>query len=159
MDLNIVKAKVERIVSELFEETELFESSGRDSDGDYFLERYFNGTTKFYVSVFPIKTFGLPETTWDDLELPEFQVRIWGNVASNLKPGAALYKFVIEESDWLAFTKLKVYHRDDKRVDLFMEVILAADTIDTPELRNALVFLVRDCESIRSSIPEKLRSE
>ena len=87
MDLNIVKAKVERIVSELFEETELFESSGRDSDGDYFLERYFNGTTKFYVSVFPIKTFGLPETTWDDLELPEFQVRIWGNVASNLKPG------------------------------------------------------------------------
>jgi hypothetical protein len=158
VDINTVKAKVERILSELVSETELFTAFGRDSDGDLFVEREYSETTKYYIVVEPVRSFGLPdELTWDELDLPEYQIRLSVFVMGDLKPGLALYKFIADDCNWLSFSRIFLTEAEEKKVDMHMRSIIAADTVDTPELRNALLFLIRDSEVIRNGIPEKVR--
>lgn len=154
MDINTVKNKVHRMVNEFFDESGFLESIGRDGDGDLVLEMDWRGPVKCWVTVEEIMRFGTLDKTWEELDMPTFSVTIDAQVATELKAGAALHKYVAEQGGIRRFSTPYLELEDNKTATLRIRSVLSADTLDTSELRNALIHLIRDFQNLRDGIPQ-----
>jgi hypothetical protein len=154
MDINVVKNKVHRMVNEFFDESGFLKTIGRDGDGDLVLEMNWRGNVKCWVTVEEIVRFETLDKTWVDLDLPNFSVTFDTVVAIDLKPCAALNKYVLDEVNERVFTTPYLDLEEDKTQTLRLRSVIAADTLDTCELRNALIHLIRDFQYLRDGIPK-----
>ena len=153
MDLTVLKSKIDRLINELFDESGIFASVGRDSDGDLFVEY---AGTKFYFEISQIPTFEIHSKSWQDLEMPHLSVKIFGRVLGNLTPGATLNKYVVEQLNFQIFTRLWTTASDVQgKVELWQGITLAADALDVSELRNGLIQVIRDLLDSRTNMPAK----
>lgn len=158
MDHASVKAKLERMANELFDESKLFESIGRDVDGDLVLEHTWYGTYKIYMVVSEIPQFEVKGKPWAELDLPTFRVVIYTRVFPRLKRGATLNKFVTELARSHVFSTAYLNSEDDGTDSLWIRTALVADTLDTHELRNAAIQLVADLQEVKEIVPPKIHA-
>jgi hypothetical protein len=152
MDIITQKSKIDRMVNELFDESSgVFDSIGRDKDGDLYVEQSYFGSLRVYFVVGESIKFGVGDTSWDDLGLPNFEIRIYTKARMNLKSGASLNKKIVEFASEQAIASSYASISDTKSATIWVRACLAADTIDATELRNAVMHVIRDAHRWRDA--------
>jgi hypothetical protein len=93
------------------------------------------------------------------IRLPALDVSLSCTLFEQLKPGAALNKFVAARGSVQLFTCLWLTEVDaDNTVRMRLESRHVGDTIDKTEFVNGLLHLLEDIEYIRSAIPSAVHA-
>ena len=161
MNAVAIRAKIERYAKELVEDTELFEALERATNDDILL-RYQpqTGTSiHLWVSITEIDPLTVGKKDMSGIRLPGFQLDVSCTVFEQLKPGAALNKFLASRGASQYFTCGWATDPDsNNQVRLRLETRLVADTLDKVVFVNGIVHLLEDIEYCRAHLPAALHA-